>query len=79
MSKCHSKKGPVWFLHAKGLVFFFLKGYEYQRINSIQKLKLLCEISKYDLYYYTTHPSSESSLSLKFAQTHITLYLIFIK
>jgi len=73
------QEGSSMVFACKRTRFFFLKGYEYQRINSIKKLKLLGEISRYDLYHYTTHPSSESSLNLKLAQTHITLCLIFIK
>jgi len=40
---------------------------------------LLGEVSRYDLYYSLTPPSSENSLGLKLAQAHPTLCLIFIK
>ena len=48
-----------------------------QITTSTQYLKLLSEISRYDLYYSLT-PSS-SLLGLKLVQAHTTLYLIFIK
>jgi hypothetical protein len=49
------------------------------KIISTQKLKLLYKVLGYNLYYFLTHLLSKSPLNLKLAQTHITLYLIFIK
>jgi hypothetical protein len=44
-----------------------------KKTNSTQKLKLLGEVLRYDLYYSLTHLSNESSLNLKLAQAHTTL------
>jgi hypothetical protein len=48
------------------------------RTISIQKLKLVSEGTRYDLYYTLTI-SSENSLGLKLAQVHYYLVLNFIK
>jgi hypothetical protein len=51
----------------------------YQRIISTQKLKLLGEFTKYDLYNSLTHSLKWKRLETCRAELHTTMCLIFIK